>query len=112
MIDSYRFGCIVVNGKQYTSDLIIFPDRVFDGWWRNEGHQLCVDDITEILDEEPEALVVGTGYEGLMKVLPEVKQFLTSKRIILFAEKTTTAYLTFNILVKTKQVVGAFHITC
>jgi len=73
---------------------------VFDGWWRNEGHQLCVDDISEILNEEPEAFVVGTGYEGLMKVLPEVKEFLTLKRIILFAEKSTTVYLTVNILFK------------
>ena len=112
LIDAYRFGCMVVDGKQYTSDLIIFPDRVLDGWWRKEGHQLCVDDITEILNEEPEALVMGTGYKGLMRVLPEVKERLTSERITLIAEKITTTYITFNILVKTKQVVGAFHITC
>ncbi|MEM3578264.1 MAG: Mth938-like domain-containing protein [Candidatus Bathyarchaeia archaeon] len=28
MIDSYDFGVIVVNGKRYTSDVIIFPERV------------------------------------------------------------------------------------
>ena len=112
LIDAYRFGCMVVDGKQYTSDLIIFPDRVFDGWWRKKGHQLCVDDITEILNKVPEVLVVGTGYEGLMKILSEVKERLTSKGVTLIAEKTSTAYKTFNTLVKTKQVVGAFHITC
>ena len=30
IIDSYQFGLIVVSGKKYTSDVIIFPDRVRD----------------------------------------------------------------------------------
>jgi hypothetical protein len=28
MIDAYHFGWMVVDGKAYTSDVIIFPDRV------------------------------------------------------------------------------------
>ena len=27
-IEDYRFGRIVVNGRAYTSDVIVFPDRV------------------------------------------------------------------------------------
>lgn len=111
-IDAYRFGCMVVYAKKYTADLIIFPDRVFSCWWRKEVHQLCVDDITEVLNERPEVLVVGTGYEGLMKILSEVEKLLPSKGKTLMAEKTSTAYKAFNTLLKTKQVVGAFHITC
>jgi hypothetical protein len=71
-----------------------------------------VDDIIKVLDEAPAALVVGTGYEGLMMVLPEVKELLTSKGIILIIEKTSMVYKIFNTLVKIKRVVGAFHITC
>ncbi|RLI30667.1 hypothetical protein DRO48_02760, partial [Candidatus Bathyarchaeota archaeon] len=44
-IEAYGFGYIVVDGKRYTSDVIIFPDRVMDGWWRKEGHRLYVDDL-------------------------------------------------------------------
>ncbi len=47
-IDSYHFGQIVVNGKNYSSDVVIFPDRVRDNWWRKTGHQLCVEDIAEL----------------------------------------------------------------
>ena len=70
IIDSYRFGLIVTNGKKYTSDVIIFPDRVKDNWWGKTDHQLCPEDMTE----NAEVLVVGTGASGLVKVLPEVKQ--------------------------------------
>ena len=47
-IDSYQFGEIVISGKEYSSDVIIFPDRVIDNWWRETGHELCLEDITEV----------------------------------------------------------------
>lgn len=81
MIESYDFGVIVINGKRYTSDVIVFPERVMDSWWRKEGHRLYAEDLKEILEHEPrpEVLVVGTGYHGLVKVSPEVKKALESR---------------------------------
>ena len=67
------FGQVVVSGKKYTSDVIIFPDRVRDNWWRKSGHQLCLKDIAEVITENPEVLVVGTGASSLMRMLPEVE---------------------------------------
>ena len=49
MIESYKFGAIVINGKKYTSDIIVFPEHVIDGWWRKEGHRLHVEDIEDNL---------------------------------------------------------------
>ena len=58
MIDSYSFGEIVINGKRYTSDVIIFSDSVDDNWWRKSGHLLHKDDLKEGFGEVyiPEAL--------------------------------------------------------
>ena len=39
-IDRYAFGNIVIDGKAYTKDVIIFPDRVYSPWWRKDGHFL------------------------------------------------------------------------
>jgi len=36
MIESYDFGRIVINGKKFGSDLIIFPDRVNGNWLKND----------------------------------------------------------------------------
>jgi hypothetical protein len=115
LIDSYEFGAIVINGKRYTSDVIVFPEKVVDGWWRKEGHGLCVEDLKEILNHEPkpEVLVVGTGYSGLVKVSPEVRNILKSRGIELFSQPTREAYQTFNNFLKSKKrVAGAFHLTC
>jgi len=112
IIDSYQFGIIVVSGKQYTSDVIIFPDRVKDSWWRKTGHQLCLDDIAEVLTENPEVLVVGTGASDLVKVLPEVRQKTEARGIELIVEATDKACHTYNQLCRSQKVVAALHLTC
>ena len=115
LIESYEFGAIVINGKRYTSDVIVLPERVIDSWWRKEGHKVHIEDLEEILNHEPkpEVLVVGTGYYGLVKVSPEVGNTLKSHGIDLVAQPTREACQTFNGFLKSdKRVAGAFHITC
>lgn len=106
---------MVIKGKRYTSDLMVFADVVFDGWWRREGHRVFVDDLSRILnrDPPPEIIVVGTGYDGLVRVMPEVEEALRIKGIKLIVQPTREAYKTFNKLFNSgKSVAGAFHLTC
>jgi len=112
VIESYDFGRIVINGRKFGSDLIIFPDRVNGSWWRKEGHILSVDDVKEIVDAKPEVLVVGTGYSGLMKIPPQTERYLESSGIELIAAKTEKACKIYNELSKSKRVVAALHLTC
>jgi hypothetical protein len=115
MIESYDFGVMVINGKRYTSDLIVYQERVFDGWWRKEGHRLCVEDLSKVFSFEPKpkVLVVGTGYNGLLKVSREVEEALKYHEIKLVAQPTKEAVQTFNKLFASgKRVAGAFHLTC
>lgn len=112
IIDSYQFGLIVINGRKYTSDIIIFPERVKDNWWRKVGHQLCLDDIAEVLTGSPEVLVVGTGASDLMKVLPEVRQVVDARGIELIVEPTDKACHTYNQLCRSRRAVAALHLTC
>ena len=111
-INSYRFGDIVIEGKQYSVDVIIFPDRVQSNWWRKTGHELCLEDITGVLAEKPDVLVVGTGESGMMKVLPEVEKTAEAQGITLIAESTEIACKTYNRLSGSQQVIAALHITC
>ena len=110
MIDSYAFGRMDADGQTYTSDLIIFPDRVKDSWWRKTGHSLCLEDIKDVLGEKPEALVVGTGFYGIMSVEEEVKSKAQSEGIELIVAKTKDAVKSFNELASKKRTVGAFHL--
>ncbi|MCL0057871.1 MTH938/NDUFAF3 family protein [Dehalococcoidales bacterium] len=112
IIDSYQFGQIIINGKNYTSDVIIFPHRVNGSWWRKSGHQLCLDDIAEVLTDNPEVLIVGTGASGRLRVLPETKQAVEAQGIKLIVETTDQACNTYNQLCQSQRVVAALHLTC
>jgi len=115
LIESYDFGILVINGKKYRNDILVFPERILDNWWRKEGHELCIEDLREILSYEPkpEVIVVGTGYYGIMKIPPKMEQTLKSHGIELMAQPTTEACKTFNKLLKSgRRVVAAFHLTC
>ncbi|RLI22559.1 hypothetical protein DRO54_00805 [Candidatus Bathyarchaeota archaeon] len=113
MIESYGFGRIVINGKSYSSDIIIVGEKVKADWWRKEGHRLHIEDLKEIVNKDIDFLVVGTGYFGLMKVPDEVKRFLAEKGIEVIVQKTAEACKTFNKLMNSKKkVAAALHLTC
>jgi hypothetical protein len=110
MIEDYSFGRIVIDGHAYKSDVIIFPDRVVDNWWRKEGHNLSIEDLDEVVKYGPKTFVIGTGNSGIMKVKDETKEFLESKGIEVIIEKTKKASEILNSL--GHDAVGAFHLTC
>jgi len=112
MIDSYSFGKISIDGKEYRTDVIVLQNRVEDGWWRKEGHQLHIEDVEHIPQERLDVLVIGTGAHGMMKVLPETKRFFESKGVEVIIEKTAEACKIYNKLSKSKNVVAALHLTC
>ena len=112
MIESYDFGSIVIEGKRYTTDVIIYPDHVEGNWWREEGHSLSPVDLWAAVQAKPEVLVVGTGHSGLMRVLPETEKYLREQGIRLIAERTTEAVPIYNQLCQSTRVVAALHLTC
>jgi hypothetical protein len=113
VIDGYSFGRIVVEGREYTSDLIIYPEHIQGDWWREEGHRLGLSDLDEVLEYEPDFLVVGQGAFGRMKVNKEVDEALEERGIEVIAERTGETINTFNKLIEDdEKVVAALHLTC
>ena len=111
MIDSYDFGVIVVDGQEYHSDILILPSGVRD-WWRTEGHKLTLADLSGVVSEKPEILILGAGaYQG-MQVQPEIQRQLQSQGIELMVQATDRACQTYNQLHLTRRVVAALHLTC
>ena len=113
MIDSYAFGSIAVDGKKFTSDLIIYPDGHIDAfWWRRAGHKLASNDIDELIKSKPEVIIVGTGSSGLMKPEKELEKLLQQKGIELISTLSRKAVKIYNDLSSKKLVGACFHLTC
>ena len=113
IVEKYRFGKIVVSGKAYTSDLIIFKDTIKEGWWRKKGHLLHLEDL-EILDEiRVDTLVIGTGSIGKMEVPVDIIKELESKGMKIIVCKSGEAVEKYNELIKSGENSAlAIHLTC
>ena len=111
-IDSYSFGAIVVNGQHYGADLIILPDRVIAGWWRQEGHLLHAEDLESVFDSRPELLIVGRGAEGRMRVDTGTRRALAAAGIQLIALPTEEACQMYNASCVERITAAALHLTC
>jgi len=113
LVDDYEFGYIVIDGKGYRHDVIITPTRVIANWWRLEGHRLQIPDVRDYLAEDVEAVVIGTGYDGLMRVDPEVVEEFKKRGVEVYIAKTREAVEIYNGLVRRgKKVLAFLHLTC
>ena len=112
LIESYSFGSIVIDGRKYKSDVLVYPESVQDGWQRLEGHDLQLDDLEDALRRSPNVLVIGTGSFGKMKVTPELKDALERKGIKVIVARTGQAVEKYNEMQNEGEVVAALHLTC
>ena len=112
-IEKYSFGSITINGKEYTKDVIIFPDKVFSPWWREEGHSLSLKDLKEVLEAKPYLLIIGTGAYGAMNIPDETLKKLEEKNIDTVFSKTGEAVKLYKEkLQENKNVIACLHLTC
>lgn len=112
-IDDYAFGTIRVGGKHYSTDLILYPDRIEQDWRREKGHCLQAGDLSGLVGTPCDALIIGTGAHGAMQVGGEVENWLEEQGIRWEAHPTERACDRYNALVDAgKRVIAALHLTC
>lgn len=114
MIEKCGFGKMEIDGRVYTTDLMILPNgEIADGWRRISGHHLVREDIQNLLESQPGIIVAGTGIYGRMRIEPALEAYLTDSGIELIAQPTKSAAQTYNDLLSgAKSVAGCFHLTC
>ncbi len=115
-IEKYSFGSMIINGREYVHDLIILPDKIIPNWWREEGHRLKIIDLKKYLELDKidiDTVVIGTGYNGLMRVDDEVVKWFRDKGLEVHVYDTRRAVEKYNELVaKERKVLAMFHLTC
>lgn len=111
-IDQYQFGKVIIDGVRYTRDLIILPSRIISDWWRDEGHLLKLDDLEQVLEANPQFLVIGMGASGRMRVSREVEDALQAAGIGWAALPTGEACQEFNRRAAEEGSTAVLHLTC
>ncbi len=112
MIDAYQFGRVVVDGAVYTQDIIIFPDRVQENWWREEGHSVSVGDLETIFKAKPSYLILGLGSVSRVQIPDETMAAIMEAGIDINALPTGEACYLYNEMRDRKRVIAGLHLTC
>jgi hypothetical protein len=104
---------MTVNGIDYSTDLIIFPNgRVIDGWRRGRGHRIKIEDLTDLLSSRPELIIAGTGMNGMAKPDKGLKEELLRRGIEFIALDNKEAVKKYNELGPIRRTGACFHLTC
>jgi hypothetical protein len=113
VIQDYSFGSILIDGKRYTADVVIYPNRI-ESWWRKKGHLLQAVDVWPILSRNPDILIVGTGHSGVMRIAPDAEKMCKESGSRLIAETTVNAWKLYNELCAGEEgtIIAALHLTC
>jgi polyphosphate kinase 2 (PPK2 family) len=112
MIDRFECGAIVIDGHTYESDVIIFPDGTVEQWQRKDEHVLRPRDVDKIISAEPEAVIIGLGTVGNLRLLPKAEKRLQEAGIEVIAPRTIKACGTYRELRNQRKVAAILHITC
>jgi hypothetical protein len=69
--------------------------------------------VTELLNHEPELVILSRGRQGRLSVSPETLSLLETYGVPVVREQTDTALATYNRLAtQGRRVAGLFHTTC
>jgi hypothetical protein len=110
-LESYSFGRLTVDGREYTRDLIVLPNRVVPDWWRREGHSLAMEDLDDVLDELPGRLVLGVGAHGRLRPDGAVIAELEQRGVQVECLPTDAAVRRYGELDE-RRTAAALHLTC
>lgn len=112
-IDSYEFGRVRVDGREYRADVIVLPERVVADWWRVEGHGLAPEDLKEVVAAKPRILIVGKGAYDVVAVPDATVTYLESYGVKVEAYDTAKAVARYNELAAAgERVAAGLHLTC
>jgi hypothetical protein len=113
-IDQYRFGTLVVDGREIHGDVLVTSRGVQEHWWRREGHVLRLEDLGTALDPDLRRLVVGTGAYGRMRPAAGLERELAKGGVDVEMLPTADAVDRINALLRAGAVgwAGALHLTC
>lgn len=120
MIQEYKFGSIVIDGKSYNNDLEVRWTGEIIPWNTRESHVIDTEDLESALLQNPQTIVIGIGESGKARVTDDLRIAMDYRGIELITDLTADAIKTFNVIKEyseeedgaQKKVIGFFHLTC
>ena len=114
-IESFSFGTIVIDGKKYHRDVIIYPDGMVKkrkgGIWMFGSHSFKKEEVEEL--KGAEVAVIGLGTNARAHLSDAAKSYAQECNLELLLLPSREAVSRLNQLIEQgKRAAAIFHITC
>jgi len=116
-VDKLSFGSIIIDGKKYSRDVLVFADGTVKkrrgGFLMFGSHNIKKEEVEELAQDTPEAIIIGTGTNGKAHIASEPQNWAKEKNLNLLVQPSHKAVARLNELSEQgKKVVALIHITC
>jgi hypothetical protein len=116
-IDSFNFGFIVVDDKQYAYDVVILPDGTVkernSGKGRLGSHSIARSEIEALTKVQPDVILIGTGVHGMARLARDAEHYLMEPELNVTMLPSPQIVRKFNQSIDEGEKVAALiHVTC
>lgn len=116
-VEAFKFGSIIVDGKKYRRDVLLFPDGTMRdrkrGFWRFGSHSIKKEEVEELIKASPDIVVFGKGVYSRAKLSSDALRSLKESKAELIILPSKEAVLKVNeLLDANKRLAALIHITC
>jgi hypothetical protein len=116
-IDSFNFGFIVVDDKQYTNDVVILPDGTVKervpGKGRLGSHSIARSEVEALTRVRPDVILIGTGVHGMARLAHDAEFYLNEPDLNLTLLPSPQVVRKYNQYIDNGEKVAALiHVTC
>lgn len=110
MIQAFEFERMVIDGREFSTDVMIYPDGQIKAWKRKDEHDLRAGDVKKIIKQHPKLVLLGLGTIGNLNVRPGVYEKLKEAGIEVLEYKTDKAIETYKERREEDGTAALFHL--
>lgn len=116
MFERTEFGTVVFNKTAYNHDMYVHPSGTVEPRRKelsrmvySTSHRVVAAEMECLLQEDPDCVIIGTGFSGALHLTAEAKDFLKEKGVLYREFLTPKAVQEYN---SQKNCAILVHVTC
>ncbi|MBU6998927.1 MAG: hypothetical protein HXS41_15090 [Theionarchaea archaeon] len=116
MLKEVEFGSVQYKNRIYTHDIYVHPSgaveprrKELSSLVHGTSHKVVKAEMEILLLEDPDCVIIGTGYSGALHLTEEARDFLKQKGVFYQELLTPQAIIEFNHRYNCAILV---HVTC
>jgi hypothetical protein len=106
------FGKVKFKDTVFGTDIVV--DTEMNARERNVGdkHVISAEELGNLITDDCEAVVIGTGQQGIAKLSKEAYDLIAERQLELHICESPKAIKTYNEICTTRRTVALIHVTC